>query len=110
MFRRYQRIHWSTFNIVGRLFGIMAAIAAVAFGAWGVYFVFRPEAGSAIDTGGIAARALYLLLGAFCAGLSLLFLFVRPYRPDLQDRAWTRQADKLPEPSERRSWWTGRAK
>lgn len=110
MLRRYQQVHWSAFNIVGRLIGIMAGIVAVCFVAWGVYFLLRPEESRSIDTGGIAEGALDLLFGAFSGAVSVLLLIVRPYRPDLGDRAWTWRAGKFLPSSERRSWWTGTPK
>ena len=112
--------HWRVFNIMARVFGLMAV--AIAFGclAWAAYFVVHPEAARNVETAGLPEGAVDAVVGAIAGTIAAFVLTRRPYRPDLGDAAfsdqtlrWTRgspsnwtQSTPRRE-SVGRSWWTG---
>jgi hypothetical protein len=85
----YARFHWRLFNVLARLFGIMALLVGAGFCAWGVYFAIDPGAAQGVETAGIPAGVLYVIVGAFSAAIGTPVLRIRPYRPALGDAAWT---------------------
>ena len=81
----YERFHWRLFTILVRLFGIGLLVVGIAF------LVLAPRLGA-----------------LFALPMSLLFLRVRPYRPDQGD------VERLADPfgargnsTAKRRWWTG---
>lgn len=106
MWASYSRFHWRTFNVLARVFGLMAAMVATSFVGWGAYFAVRPAAAINIETAGLPASLLYLAVGFALAGIAAAVLRVQPYRPDLGDGAWTFTKSRVPA-GQRRSWWTG---
>ena len=110
--------HWRARHIFGRVVGIWWTVCGLGFLAWGVHDFFHPEGGAATT---ITGRSWLdeLLIAGFAIGVGVLFLALRPPRPDLGDhligdglyrvlyglpRDWGRPAS----PSRgRRNWWTG---
>jgi H+/Cl- antiporter ClcA len=98
--RRLQRLHLRLLNILARVFGLSAVGAAFGFTGWAVYYFFHPEAAYDLVTLSGHAGIDFLGAGIFCLLLAILFLTVRPYRPDI---ARVGGADvKRPH-----TWWTG---
>ncbi len=85
---------------MARLFGVMAALASVAFGLTATLQFL----GESLSTPGVSASG-NLLVACFCLAISLAFLIVRPYRPDLENKEVAAQNSppKL-------GWWTGTPK
>lgn len=107
---RYRRIHWSVFNVLVRLFGIMAGFASVTFMTWAVVFVILPESAAGVSHGGFETVITHLVFGLVTGILAFVVLRTPAYRPDLGDRTWSFQRNQSgPESVERpgRSWWTG---
>ena len=96
-----RRLHLRLVNILGRVFGLAAVVAGIGFIAWAVYYFLHPDA-AAYDLVTLSGHASVDFLGAgiFCLLLAILFLAVRPYRPDITRAggAGIRQ---------RHTWWTG---
>ena len=99
--RRLQRLHLRLLNTFARVFGLSAGVAAIGFTAWAVYYFFHPDA-AADDLVTLSGHASVDFLGAgiFCLLLAILFLTVRPYRPDIT-RAGGAHLKR------RHTWWTG---
>ncbi len=97
----YESLHWSVVNVMARLFGLMAALAFVAFGVTAA----RQFTGATVSTPGVSALG-NLLVSFFCLALAIGFLAVRPYRPDLS-RQRLAQGDAS---SPKLGWWTGAPK
>lgn len=91
----YTSLHWSIFNILARLFGLMAALVSLAFGLTALLQL----RGSSLSTPGVSALG-NLVVALFCLAMALGFLFVRPYRPDVKRKS-------LEEPPPKLGWWTG---
>ena len=77
----YTAFHMRTFNVLARIFGLIALFGGVAYVAKGVYWLFVPApkgwgffVGPSVDAA---------VIGAFLALMGTLVLRVRPYRPDL---------------------------
>lgn len=97
----YESLHWSVFNVMARLFGLMAALAFVVFGITaGLQF-----SGAPLSTPGVSALG-NLLVSLFCLAVAIGFLTVRPYRPDIS-RQRLAQGDAS---SSKLGWWTGAPK
>lgn len=114
-----ERLHWCIFNIMVRIFGIMATVAGAGFIGWGIYFYNHhpeakkwaayPGAGQTFshqtinpDTlGGVVTG--YIAIGVFAGILAFAVLRVRPYRPDLGDTVSSYSVGP-------RNWWTGEPK
>lgn len=104
----YLRLHWRLFSVMVRLFGVTAFICGAAFLLWGVYQAFDPRAAEGIETGGLPASAINMVLGSFSLAVGTAVLRAQPYRPDLGDAAWTFRAAKPADAAaRRRNWWTG---
>jgi hypothetical protein len=104
----YERAHWSAVNVMARMFGILALIVGLGFLAWGVYFAISPEAQGHITPDGSDASILNSTLGIFAVAMSVAFLRVRPYRPDLGDSIRSSRAGRAEACDKRpRNWWTG---
>jgi TRAP-type C4-dicarboxylate transport system permease small subunit len=71
--------HWRVFNIMARVFGLMAV--AVAFGclAWAAYFVVHPEAARNVETAGLPEGAVDAVVGAIAGTIAAFVLTRRPY-------------------------------
>ena len=95
---KYSTLHWSIFNIGARLFGIMSLLCALAFFCTGIL----QFCGVDIPTPGVPALG-NLLISIFGFFVSLGFLTVRPYRPDLINQNNNKQNTK----STKINWWTG---
>lgn len=93
---KYETLHWCIFNILARLFGCMALFAAFAFGLTAAL----QFAGSSLPTPGISPLG-NSMVAVFCIALGVVFLTVRPYRPDLNKR--DKRQSKF-------GWWTGTPK
>jgi hypothetical protein len=99
--RRIERLHLRLLNILARAFGLSAVVAAISFIAWAVYYFLHPDvAGYDVVTLSGHASVDFLGAGIFCLLLAILFLTVRPYRPDV-----TRVGGA--DVQHRHSWWTG---
>src|SRR5687767_2333136 len=95
----YAALHFRVFNVLGRLFGLLAVVGGAGSAAWGLYYSLHPD----LPTPGAAVSGSFavdhLVIGAFCLIIGGAVLGVRPYRPDLTVSAGAR-----------RSWWTGEPK
>lgn len=97
----YESLHWSVFNVMARLFGLMGALAFVAFGVTaGLQF-----SGASLPTPGVSALG-NLLVSLFCLAIAIGFLTVRPFRPDISRQRLARGDASLP----KLGWWTGAPK
>jgi cation transporter-like permease len=76
---------WRTFNVMARLFGLMALFTALGNLAWAVYFAVHPDAGRRMETIGLPASVLSAAIGLLAATIAAFVLTRRPYRPDLGD-------------------------
>ena len=94
----YESLHWSVFNVMARLFGLMAALAFVAFGVTAALQL----SGATLATPGMSALG-NLLVSLFCLALAIGFLAVRPYRPDLSRQGLAQGTASSP----KLGWWTG---
>ena len=106
----YARFHWSLFNVMARVFGIWAAVAAVAFFVSGVLDALNPESVRGDGLTPLEGAITSLVVGVFCGLLSFFLLRVPSYRPDLGDPTWTFQVKRRSRgkaQASRRSWWTG---
>ncbi len=92
---KYETLHWIVFNIGARLFGIMAALAWLAFGVT----AFLQITGADLPTPGVSPLG-NLLVSVFCLALAVALLTVCPFRPDLN------KSEKLT----KLGWWTGTPK
>lgn len=109
----YARIHWSVFNVLVRLFGIMSTITSLVFIGWSAVFALYPEKTTDVSDAGFGAAPLFLTGGLVCTVVAIVLLRARPYRPDLGDSVWGFRTNKLPSQTGRatlRSWWTGEPK
>jgi hypothetical protein len=97
----YESLHWSIFNIMARLFGLMAALAFAAFGITAVLQFF----GASLSTPGLSALG-NLLVSLFCLAIAAGFLTVRPFRPDISQQRLASGDASLP----KLGWWTGAPK
>ena len=99
--RRIERWHRRLLNVLARVFGLSAVVASTGFTAWGVYYFFHPDA-AAYDVVTLSGHASVDLLSAvaFCLLLAILFLTVRPYRPDITRAPGGDAKRQL-------TWWTG---
>lgn len=94
---KYETLHWRAFNIMARLFGLMALLAGS---------VFLCSAFITLDIGeSVSNRDMTgdFLVGIFTFVIGIAFLKVAPYRPDLR-------VDKIDSPNASKSklgWWTG---
>lgn len=109
-FAAYQRFHLRLFNVMTRVFGLVALISSVIMCGWGVYFTVNPGAAAGIPMDGLPVGPTYLAIGLLVALLGIAFVRVQPYRPDLGDTAWSfssRPQTADADSTARRSWWTG---
>ena len=99
--RRLERLHLRLLNIFARVFGLLAVVVATGFTAWAIYSFVQPDA-VAEDMLTLTGHASidFLGVGIFCFVLAILFLKVRPYRPDL-----SRAGDN--DGKREHTWWTG---
>jgi H+/Cl- antiporter ClcA len=99
--RRIQRLHLRLLNLLARVFGLSAVVAATGFIAWAVYYFLHPDAAT-YDMVTLSGHASVDFLGAgiFCLLLAILFLTVRPYRPDITRAGGADVKRRL-------TWWTG---
>jgi hypothetical protein len=85
----YATWHWRVFNVVARLFGVLACLVAL---------VFLLTALVEVWTHRLAVSPLWFGIGAICLfPMGVAFLRVRPYRPDVKS-------------DDRAGWWTGEPK
>jgi hypothetical protein len=111
---------WRVFNILARVFGLVAVAVAFGFVASAAYFVVHREATRNVETAGLAEGVVYAVGGAIAGAIAAFVLTRRPYRPDLGDAAfsdltlrwvrglpsnWTQSTPRRE--SVGRSWWTG---
>ena len=83
IFSSYARFHWRLFNVLARVFGLMAVLFAVSSGVAGGYYIYS-RAAEGIETAGLPASLLYFLVAVLCATIGIGVLRVRPYRPDAE--------------------------
>lgn len=76
---RYETLHWRAFNIMARLFGLMALLAALGF----LCSAFLPGADAAVSVSNMDATG-DLLVAIFMLIVGIAFVKVAPYRPDLR--------------------------
>jgi membrane-bound ClpP family serine protease len=73
----WRRTYWQSFNIVGRIVGVLFALVGAIFIIYG------------LSGGG----AVFAIPGLVVAVLGVLLFFAKPYRPDLRDSASSESAD-----------------
>ena len=111
VFGWYSRFHWRLFNILIRVFGIVAVLFGVSSVVAGTYYAVYPSAAEGMETLGLPASALSVLVGILCGAIGVSVLRVSPYRPDLGDAAWTFSVHTGQKSGNQpRSWWTGEPK
>jgi len=98
---KYETLHWCVFNIMARLFGLMALLTALAF----LYTAFVQSTDAAVTASNIDAPG-YVLVSIFCLVVGIAFLKVAPYRPDLR----VGRIDSTNATKSKASWWTGNQK
>jgi hypothetical protein len=94
----YGAFHLRVVNVFARLFGVLSVIGGAGFVAWAVYFFLHPVLPSTARTVSGSAAFDYLGAGVLCLLMGVVFLTVRPYRPDMTIGTGS---------GSRRSWWTG---
>ena len=93
----YASWHWRMFNILARLFGLLACVGGLV-GLVSVFIEFGAHQFPA------SASWLGLALILFVLAMGIAFLLVRPYRPDLEQGAiGGPQSSSV-------NWWTGEPK
>lgn len=97
----YESLHWSVFNFVARLFGLIAALVSAAFGITAIL----QFTGASLSTPGVNAFG-NLIASLFCLALAVGFLTVRPYRPDILRQRLASGDTSFTE----LGWWTGSPK
>jgi len=98
---KYDTLHWCAFNIFGRLFGILALLAALAFGATATLQL----RGAHLPSSNLSYVGNFVV-AAFCLAVGLAFLIAKPYRPDLVKR----DAGEFGGRNSNLQWWTGAPK
>lgn len=93
----YSAFHWSTFNISARIFGFMSLLIGLAFCYTGIMQIF----GADLPTPGVSALG-NLVVSIFCILMSIGFLTVQPYRPDIP-KGYASTNGEAP----KTNWWTG---
>lgn len=54
-----ERLHWCIFNVMVRIFGLMATVAGTVFTCWGIYHYYHPaEARKWAEYRGTAEQSL----------------------------------------------------
>lgn len=119
-----ERLHWCIFNVMVRIFGMMAMLFAAVSISWGIFYYTHPHEAKNAEAerwaeyrgakqtfshktlepdilGGVVTGDIGL--GVFVAVIGIAILSVRPYRPDLGDTASSYSVGT-------RSWWTGEPK
>lgn len=79
-----RKIHAAAFNILARIFGVMAIIVGAVFTIWGLTLVL--DKNSTIGVNGVPSsdpweKAPVLVIGIMVFALGFLVLMARPYRP-----------------------------
>ena len=87
----YATRHWRIFNVLARVFGLGSIFTGFIAAASGVSAALHPPAPNELGVVGCSVMAAFLLT------IGVLFLRVRPYRPDVMSQ-------------EASSWWTGEPK
>ena len=103
----YARFHFRLFNVLARVFGLMAVLFAAGGAVAGINHTVYPPT-EYIETLGLPVGLMDFLVSVFFATIGILILRARPYRPDLGDGARVLPPTKFGETTEqRRTWWTG---
>lgn len=97
----HESVHWSIFNIMARLFGLMASLASAGFGTTAVL----QFSGVSLSTPGVSALG-NLLVSLFCFAIAVGFLTVRSFRPDISRKRLASVDTSL----SKLGWWTGAPK
>lgn len=115
-----ERLHWCIFNVMVRIFGLMATVSGTILICWGIYHHYHPvEARQWAEYSGTAEQSfshqtlnpdnfggvvtVEIAVGILALILAFAVLRVRPYRPDLGDKVSSYSVVS-------RSWWTGEPK
>lgn len=98
---RYETLHWRAFNIMARLFGLMALLTALGF----LYSAFLQATDAAVSASNMDATG-YLLVAIFMLIVGVAFVKVAPYRPDLR----VEKVDSTNATQSKVGWWTGNQK
>jgi hypothetical protein len=104
----YDRFHWAFFNILRRVFGIMATVAGVG----GLCSALSVWLGLAKPMAGEDGPGTLFVVGLVALLVGVVTLRRRGYRPDQGDVSWWSGLaggydDSRAKRGEPRSWWTG---
>jgi hypothetical protein len=102
---RYQRYHFTVFNVGVRLVGIAFTLVSILALYSGIYYAIRPDAAADFGTTLVSPAADTIGVSIFIGLIGVALLCIRPYRPDLGDPAWS--VSRTPGPMTKRRWWTG---
>jgi len=93
---------------MARLCGIVALFVGLNFYIGAVYYAANIDAAQRIDTGGLPPTLVYFVGGTLSIAIGIPMVTVKPFRPDLGDKAWTAERRRLGQTGHRKlSWWTG---
>ena len=95
--------HWRMMNRMARVLGIFATLAGLAFTKAAVQYNNNPTMAAQIPSASGSATTDAVAVAIFAFVLGILFLIVKPYRPDLRKAEPTNG-------TQRYSWWTGEPK
>ena len=98
----YSEFHWRMVNIMARLFGLMSLFASLVFAYSAALYWLHPEDSASIPSASGSAFADAVGVAIFAGIIGVLFVCVKPFRPDLQ--FITARVGG------RRGWWTGQPK
>ena len=98
--------HWRLVNRMARVFGIAAVLAGVAFAGAAFQHIMQPDPAAHVPSASGSAATDAIAVSVFTLVVGILFLLVKPYRPDLRKDKNPEDASKV----QRFSWWTGEPK
>ena len=79
----YSEFHWRMVNIMARLFGLMSLFASLVFAYSAVLYWLHPEDSASIPSASGSAFADAVGVAIFAGIIGVLFVRVKPFRPDL---------------------------
>lgn len=98
--------HWRLVNRLARCFGIAAVLAGIAFAGTALHYIKHPDQAANVPSASGSAATDAIAVAVFALVIGVLFLLVKPYRPDLRKDNNALHAG----PVQRFSWWSGEPK